>query len=74
MAGDEDQDEPAPSASRPPLRKPGSGGEKALVLEVARLFGMSPRDLMHREASRPGARPVESIAGEEDDDANPDAG
>jgi hypothetical protein len=74
MAGDEDPEQPAPSASRPPLRKPGSDTEKALTLEVARLFGMSPRDLMHRQASRPGSEPVKSGAGEEASKTDPDAG
>jgi catechol 2,3-dioxygenase-like lactoylglutathione lyase family enzyme len=33
------------------LRKPGTDPEKALTLEVAKLFGMSPRTLMNRPGS-----------------------
>ena len=77
MAADEQPEEltasaPGP-AGRPAPRKPGSD-TKALTLEVARLFGIPPRVLMDRDASRQGPDPVESVTGEEDGEADAGAG
>jgi hypothetical protein len=77
VAADEQPEErpasaPGP-APRPAPRKPGSDTEKALTLEVARLFGMSPRVLLNRDASPQPPAPVESIM-EEDGAADADPG
>jgi len=63
VADDEDPDDLTPNPPRRPPRKPGSD-EKALTLEVARLFGMSPRQLIKRE----------SVADEEDGPASTPTG
>ena len=73
VAADEQPEEPAASApgpaGRPAPRKP-DHSEKALTLQVARLFGISPRVLMNREASPQAPSPVEGITGEEDGEAD----
>lgn len=55
-----DTEEPAPDDTTPPRRvpprKPGGDKEKALTLEVARLFGMTPR-LLVEPPSPPEPRP-----------------
>jgi len=62
---EEPPEEPAESAPRPARRpaprKPGSNTEKALTLEVARLFGISPRVLVKRDAPPQAPDPDESI-------------
>ena len=78
MAADEQPEEltasaPGP-AGRPAPRKPGSNKEKALTLEVARLFGIPPRVLMNRDASPQTPDPVEHITGQEDGETDADAG
>ena len=73
MADDQHPDEPAASPPRRPPRKPGSD-EKALTLEVARLFGMSPRALLNREPPPQPPSEGETVADEEDGEANADGG
>jgi len=54
------QDEPSKVVDpvrRATLRGPGGVTEAGLGLEMARLFGVSPRLLVHRP-SRPGSRPT----------------
>jgi hypothetical protein len=76
VAADEQPEEPAAAApdpaGRPAPRKP-DHSEKALTLQVARLFGISPQVLMNRSASPQAPSPVESITGEEDGAADADA-
>jgi hypothetical protein len=78
VAADENPEEPAASAPRP-AHRPAPGNlrpdtEKGLTLEVARLFGISPRVLMHRPAPPQARDPDESIIGEEDGEADANAG
>ena len=78
MAADEQAEEvAAPStrgAPRSAPRRPRSDGEKGLALEVARLFGMSPRVLLHRDTASQVPGPDESTTGEGDDKAPADEG
>ena len=72
MAADDQPDEAAAPASRPAPRKR-DNTEKALTLEVARLFGMSPKVLLHRETSPEEPSPVERKTSEDDGEADADA-
>ena len=51
MADDEELQRGDPPKRLPPMRRSGAGSEKALGLEVAKLFGMSPRLLMAPKSS-----------------------
>lgn len=73
MAADDQPDEAAAPVSRPAPRKPDSNTEKALTLEVARLFGMSPKALLHRDTSPEEPSPAERKTSEEDGEADADA-
>jgi len=60
VGDDERSEDVGATTSRRELRRPGSDPSKALTLEVAKLFGMSPRTLTNRPGSAPGADEPES--------------
>ena len=52
-----------PGARRAAMQRPDRGSEQALGLEMARLFGMNPRDLvMRRPRPEPPSTPKEEEA------------
>ncbi len=57
-----------PEKRRPPLEKPNRDSEKALGLEVAKLFGLPPRLLVKRPT------PPASQSTADDDEATGDGG